>query len=164
MQYTIADEFPATPQRFWDLFFDDQYNKDLWATLNIGYELLEFERKGEGAELVITRKIRLTPQRELPGIMKKFVKGALSYVQDDRYTATNSQMTTRSTHNFASDRIDSHGVQRVEPVGEAACRRVFEGVMNCSIPLVGGKIEQHLVDEVKQSYRRATEFTRQRLS
>lgn len=160
MQYTIADEFDVSAQRFWELFFDEDYNRELWKHLKVGYERLEFDRKGEGSDLVITRKLRLAPERELPSIMQKFVKGTLSYEQSDRYAATDGKMTSKSQPSVAADKIESHGVQRVESLGDDKCRRVYEGVMKCNIPLVGGKIESYLVDEIKQSYARATEFTR----
>ena len=33
-------------------------------------------------------------------------------------------------------------------------------MVECRIPLIGGKIEKHLVQEVRESYRRTTDFTR----
>jgi hypothetical protein len=38
--------------------------------------------------------------------------------------------------------------------------RIWDGNCEVGIPLVGGKVEKILVDEVKESYRKATAFTR----
>ena len=39
-------------------------------------------------------------------------------------------------------------------------RRTWDGEISCKIPFVGGKVEKHIVEEVTQSYRDTTEFTR----
>ena len=69
-------------------------------------------------------------------------------------------MKTVTIPGFAADRIHTVGTYRLEPLGPDRVKRVWEGVCECKIPLLGGKVEKHLVDEVRESYRRATVFTR----
>src|SRR5690606_11663481 len=132
------------------------YNAALFPAIDIEWELISLERKGEGKDLVIRRKQRLNPKREVPAIVAKFVKGAISYVEENVYTAAKSEMTTVTTPNFAADRIDNRGWYRVEPLGPDKCRRIWEAVCVCKVPLVGGKVEKIRVEEVRESYRRAT--------
>ena len=69
-------------------------------------------------------------------------------------------MKTVTIPSFGADRIDNHGTYSIKPLGDDKCVRVWEGSCSCKIPLVGGKVEQWLVGEIKESYRKATDFTR----
>lgn len=160
MEYRIEDTFDCSAERYWEIFFSDEYNAGLWPALDIKREVLAFERKGEGPSLRIHREARLVPQREVPVFIKKLVSGAITYVEKNDYVAADNAMRTVTIPGFAADRITTTGTYRLEPLGPARCKRVWEGVCECRIPLVGGKVEKQLVDEVRESYRRATDFTR----
>ncbi|MEX1362596.1 MAG: DUF2505 domain-containing protein [Nannocystaceae bacterium] len=160
MEYRIEDTFECSAEHYWGFFFSEPYNAAMWPTLDIEWELLELQREGEGAELRIHREQRLTPQREVPGFIKKLVDGAITYVEKNDFVAADNAMKTVTIPGFAADRIRTVGVYRLEPIGPNKVRRVWEGVCECRIPLLGGKVEKQLVEEVRESYRRATEFTR----
>jgi hypothetical protein len=160
MEYRIEDTFDASAERYWEIFFSDEYSAGLWPALDIVRELLVFERKGEGPSLRIHREQRLVPQREVPGFIKKLVGGAITYVEKNDFVAADNAMRTVTIPGLAADRITTTGIYRLEPLGANRCKRIWEGVCECRIPLVGGKVEKQLVDEVRESYRRATVFTR----
>ena len=160
MEYRIEDPFDCSAERYWEIFFSDEYNEGLWPALDIKRELLAFERKGEGPSLRIHREQRLVPQREVPAFIKKLVSGAITYVEKNDYVAADNVMRTVTIPGFAADRITTTGTYRLEPLGPGRCKRIWEAVCECRIPLVGGKVEKQLVDEVRESYRRATDFTR----
>jgi hypothetical protein len=160
MKYTIEDTFEVSAPEYWSVFFDDQYCAKLWPALDIKCEVLSMERTGEGDATEIRREQRLTPNRELPALIQKFVKGGFSYLEKNHYKAKDSAMRTTNTPSFMADKITTVGLYRVEPLGASRCKRIWEGEVDVSIPLVGGKIEKLLVDEVRESYRKATEFTR----
>lgn len=164
MKYTITDEFATTPQRYWEVFFDEEYNRRLFEHLRVGYELLETRREGEGESLVIRRRQKLSPQRELPSIFQKFVKGAAYYVEDNRFVARTDSIEVVTTPSFMADSIVTRGTYRLEVAGPRAVRRVWDGEVTVKIPLVGGKAEKFIVDEVTASYRATTEFTRRWLA
>ena len=160
MEYRIEDEFDVGAQRYWDVFFDVAYSTALWETLDIGWELLLLERKGEGADLVIERKQRLTPRREVPGFLSKFVADKIAYTEHNVFTAKTNVMKTKTTPSFMADKIVTEGVYRLDVLGDHKVRRVWEGRAEAKIPLLGGRVEKHLVEEIRESYRRATAFTR----
>ena len=160
MEYRIEDTFDCSAERYWEIFFSDEYNAKLWPAIDIQREQLAFERKGEGPSLRIHREARLVPQREVPAFIKKLVSGAISYVEKNDFAAADNAMRTVTIPGFAADRITTTGVYRLEPLGEGRVKRIWEGVCECRIPLLGGKVEKQLVDEVRESYRRATDFTR----
>ena len=160
MEYRIEDTFDVSAQSYWDIFFSDEYNAELWPALDITREQLKLEKTGEGSDLVIVREQRLTPRREVPAVLKTLVSGAISYVEKNEYRAATSTMKTVTIPSFGADRIDNRGTYRVEPRGDDKCARIWEGHCSARIALLGGKLEKFLVGEIKESYRKATEFTR----
>lgn len=161
MEYRIEDTFDVSAPYYWEFFFSEDYNAAMWPALDIEWELLAFDRKGEGKDLRITREQRLTPQREVPGFLKRLVDGAITYVEKNDFVAADNVMKTITIPGFAADRLRTEGTYRLEPLGDRKVRRVWEGICVCKIPLIGGKVEKQLVEEVRESYRRATTFTRQ---
>lgn len=164
MKYTITDDFKTSAKRYWEVFFDDAYNEALFRHLRIGRQVLECTREGEGDSLVIRRRQILTPQREAPKIFKKLIKGAISYTENNTFTARDNRIQVETIPGFAADKLTTRGTYRIEVLGPEQVRRIFDGECTCRIPLIGGKIERTIVDEVRASYRDTTDFTRQWLA
>ena len=160
MKYGVEDEFAVSAERYWEIFFSEEYNAALWPVLKVDWDLRRFEKKGEGKDLVIDREAELTPHRQPPKALQKLISTTIKYVEVNHYVAAKSEMSTNITPNFMADRITNKGVYRVVPVGDDRCKRVWEGICEAKIPLLGGKVEDFLVDQVKETYRTATEFTR----
>ncbi len=164
MHYTITDDFDTSLQHYWDIFFDDTYNAELYKRLKIGREVQELQREGEGDDLVIRRKVKLSPQREVPALFAKFVKGAITYTEQNVYTARTSSMDVVTIPGFMADALTTRGIYKVQALGPHKVRRIWDGDVSCKIPLLGGKVEKGIVEEVTQSYRDTTEFTRKWLA
>jgi hypothetical protein len=160
MQYTIADDFDTSLSRYWEVFFDPAYNAELYKRLRIGREVLEETREGEGEGLVVRRRIKLSPQREVPGFVAKFVKGAISYTEQGVYTARTSTLEIVTIPGFMADSLRTRGTYRVQALGPSKVRRTWQGEIECKIPLVGGKVEKQIAEEVTAGYRDTTDFTR----
>jgi Protein of unknown function (DUF2505) len=161
MKYTIEDTFDVSAASYWETFFSEEFNRAMWPALDITWEPISLERKGEGESLEIIRVQKLSPKRELPALIQKFVKGGLSYTERNEFKARENAMRTKTTPSFMADKIDTYGVYRLEELGAKRVKRVWEGTFECNIALIGGKIEKMLVEEVRESYRRSTDFTRQ---
>jgi hypothetical protein len=160
MKYTIEDVFDVSAAHYWQVFFSQEFNEALWPALNIEWQLLKLERRGEGDALEIDREQRLTPRRELPGFMEKLVKGKLSYVERNAFRARDNFMRTTTTPSFMPEKINTNGVYRLEVLGPQRVKRIWEGTCEVNVALIGGRIEKTLVEEIRESYRKATDFTR----
>ena len=160
MKYRIEDDFECTPERFWQVFFDEPFNVALYDHLGIERQLLRLDRSGSDEEPVVEREQILKPSRDLPAIMAKFVKGALEY--RERAALRGNIMRVENIPSVLPDKLQSNGIFRVEALGGDSARtnRIWDGELTCSVPLVGKKIEERIVDEVRSDYRRATAFTR----
>lgn len=161
IEYEIADEFLTTPDRYWDMFFSDEYNAALWKTLDIERELIEFKREGSGQDEVIRRVQRLTPKRDVPAVLRKLVKDAVSYEERNVWRRRDNCMEVVTIPNFFADKFTAKGTYKLSPHGVDRLTRTWKANCECRVPLLGGKVEQHVVEEVKKSYRATTAFTRQ---
>ncbi len=160
IEYEIIDEFPTTPDAYWDMFFSDAYNEALWRELDIEREILEFRREGEGAGEVIHRTQLLTPKRDVPAALRRVVKGAISYEERNLWRRRDNSMEVTTTPSFFAEKFKAKGIYRLEPVGTDRLRRIWTASCECRVPLIGGKVEKLVVDEVERSYRSTTKFTR----
>ncbi len=164
MHYTISDDFDTSIERYWQVFFDDTYNAELYRRLKVGREVLESKEEGEGDSRVLRRTLKLSPERDVPALVKKFVKGAVVYTEQDVFTARTNSMEVVTIPGFMADALTTRGTYRVQSLGPNKVRRIWDGQIDCKIPLLGGKVEKHIVEEVTQSYRDTTDFTRKWLA
>lgn len=160
IEYEIIDEFLTTPERYWEMFFSDAYNVALWQTLDIERKVIEFRREGEGQEAVIHRVQRLTPRRDVPSALRRLVKDAVSYEERNVWRAKDNCMEVVTIPNFFADKFTATGTYRLVGKGDGKLDRIWKANCACRVPLVGGKVEQHVVEEVKRSYTATTIFTR----
>lgn len=160
MRYTISDDFETSQGHYWQVFFDDAYNAALYKRLRVGLEVLEVKHEGEGEGLVIRRKIKLTPQRDVPTLIAKFVKGAITYTEQGTFTARTNTLEIVTIPGFMADQLTTRGTYKLQSLGPTKVRRIWDGEISCKIPLLGGKLEKHIAEEVTTSYRDTTEFTR----
>jgi hypothetical protein len=161
MRYTISDDFDTSLEHYWQVFFDDAYNAALYQRLRVGREVLDVQREGEGEALIIRRKIKLSPQREVPALVARFVKGAITYTEQGVFTARTNTLEVVTIPGFMADQLTTRGTYRVQALGPNKVRRSWDAEVTCRVPLLGGKVEKHIIEEVTTSYRDTTDFTRQ---
>lgn len=161
VQYRIEHEFETDADSYWSVFFSDEFNAELWPALDIHRQQIRFERSGEGPDETIYRVHRLVPQRKVPALLARFVEGSIAYEERNRWSRAESRMEVEIVPNFLADKIRSGGTYSVQNLGPSRCRRIWDAYCECSIPLVGSRIAQHIVDEVRQSYERTTAFSRE---
>jgi hypothetical protein len=158
--YEIIDEFATSAEHYWNTFFSPQYNAALWPALQIRCEEQLYERQGEGKDLTARRVLRLTPDRELPAILRKLVSGAISYTESNQFTRATNTLEVVTVPSFLADKITTKGIYTLVELEPMRVRRVWQGVCECKIPLVGRKVEEVIIDEVRRSYKLTTDFTR----
>lgn len=164
MKYRIEDTFDVDATRYWDVFFDDDYNTALFEHLDIDYTPVKLERTGEGEDLVIVREQELIPRRDVPKVIKKLAKGAIAYREHNRFFASEHRIEVQTVPSFLADKVVTKGSYWLEPTDDGGVKRIFEGECNVTIPVVGKSIEKIIVEEVKASYAKTADFTRRWMS
>jgi hypothetical protein len=145
----IRHTFPVTPDEFWAMFWDEEFERRNAQGSTVAREML-WERN-EGA--VRVQRWRYTSMRPVPPAMAKIVGvERVSYEQDNRYDPVTKQLTWKVIPMVMADKITAEGVFSVRPVGSDACERVVSGNIEVRVMFVGSKVEQMILDAVTGAY------------
>lgn len=157
MQFQFVHEFATTPALFWQVFFSDAYNEDLYRKLPMqSHRVLEQTVAPDGSTLHRVQEV--IPKFSLPSWAQSIVQD-LSYREYNDYHKTHSTMQVRIETNALRDRFELAGTYLVKPIGENRCRREYTGELNIRIPLLGKKLESLLLKQLTESEAIAVQVT-----
>jgi hypothetical protein len=154
--FKFEHDFDIDVKDYWDLFFSEEYNVDLYKELKMK-ERTKLEQTDDGKTL--RRATRLTPSTKVPDIFKKVISD-MSYTERNVFHRERSEMEVVVEPSMMKDKFDLRGIYSVRPLGEGRCRRKFEGDAKVSVFLVGGQIEKFMIEEIRKSYDVAANVTR----
>jgi hypothetical protein len=158
MKVTVSHTFNCTPDTFWKrIFFDRAYNEAMFLDEMKfpAYELAEFKESPDRIE----RKVRVTPPQKAPEIIRKLIKGTLSYEELGTWTAQDGLYRFRTITSMMTEKINITGVVRAEPAGADKMVRRAEMEVSVNVMLVGGTVEKFLAAELQSNYDVAAGFT-----
>ena len=147
-------ELPCTPAAFWGAYLDPAFVRALYLdTLKYrGLEVLEVTDT--------TRKLRVVPKLSLPGPIQKLIGDSFAY--EDHGTLDREQnvwtwkMVQPSKLPSGAEAkpgvVTTRGVVRIEPVGEHACRRSDELIIEAHVFGLGGLIESSAEKEARAGW------------
>src|SRR5262249_3464774 len=105
--------------------------------------------------------VKIMPERDLPGIVKKIVGGDLGYTERSKLNKATNRMDVSIEPTLMKERTKIQGIYSVESIGPGKVRPTFEGDIEVEIPLVGRKVEATVLEDVKRSYDIAADVTRE---
>ncbi len=156
MKFTTETTFRGISlQDFEKLYFDEAFNKALCERVNLARTVVKFE--SDDAKL--HRVLRVGPDRELPGAVKKVLgTDRLEYEErlDYRWGTYKAQWET--VPSVMASKVDARGTISFAESG-GAVRRVAEGEIKVKLLGVGGLIEKLVVADVEKSFKDAADFT-----
>ncbi len=137
------------------LYFDEVFNEALCKAVKL-------ERKVIKRDLVngqLTRILRISPDREIPGPMRKVI-GAdrIEYTEYIEYKWGSHQAIWRTESSILPDKVDARGTLGFEARGNGVVRWV-EGEVKVKVFGVGGLVERFVVADVEKGYDNAAGFT-----
>lgn len=120
-------------------------------------EVLELEDTGG----VLRRVSRVVPVRQLPAIVRPFVPGDLSYTEHVTWTRAEDRIDMRIEPAVASGRVEIVATYRLTPVADGVVRRTYEGHVSVQLPLVRGRVERAIVEDLGRSLESAAACTQE---
>jgi hypothetical protein len=156
MKLRIAHRFPCSARDFWNATRGPDYEAALTAGSEVDLEALGVEeRAGHRVE-----RVRVKPRRELPAVAAKAVGSArLSWVQETEFDDAALGTRWRVTPDVLPGKVRCEGTSRIVDV-PGGCERIIEGEIAVAIPLIGGTVEKHVLEQLQSSYDRAADLTR----
>ncbi len=154
MKLAVRHTFPCTVDVFWQMFWDDDYDRMMRQAAGVERETL-WDRT-EGEERVW--RMRFVPDQELPKMVASAVgTNKLVYEQESRLDAAQT-LHWEVFPAVVPDKVTSKGTMKALPVS-GGVDRVVDGEITVRIPLVGGRIEKAIHKSVLDSYERAYEVS-----
>lgn len=158
-QILIEDHFDCPPQKLYELLSDNSFDDALMKALNMGKQLISETKKADGPEL----KIRLTNAEEIPAIAKKFTGDHLSYVETRTWSQKKLANTWVIVPEVKGANVDAKGVTEFVAEGNGCVRRT-KGVISVSLPLIGKKIEEMVLQSITDTFKKNADYCRDYLS
>ncbi len=159
MRFTMSHEFRCPPEKMWEVYEDDEFERRLQEATQVRREVLE-EREEDGVQI---KRLRCVAEKELPKPMKMALGiEQFEYEQEQRLDRKENLLEWKVVTPFMTDRVHAAGTTRVEPT-ERGCRRKVEGDIQVRLPLVGKKMEQNLARRLQTSYEEAVDIAREML-
>lgn len=154
MQFQHRHPFRYPAQQVWDLLMTETYDQDSARVSGLTRQQLSDEVV-DGCRF---RRIQVTSNKTLPGFMAKVIRAdRLTYTLEERYAASERRMDWTVIPMAVSDKVVATGTFEITP-SPHGCERLVSGRIRVSIPLVGGKIERAIADELQASYAKTAVF------
>jgi hypothetical protein len=156
--FRIVAEFDTDPEPFWKIFFHEPYNTDLYQRIEVKENTLLYTKEDE---TTIKFSRRVIPKRDLPGVIKKIVGGDLGYTETSTFHKGKNLLEVKIEPSLMKEKTKIFGKYTITPIAPGKVRRVFEGDIDVSIPLVGGRVEKAIIEDMTKSYDVAAQVTRE---
>lgn len=154
MKLQLRHHFPVSPARAFEELFGDDYENAVSADSRLERKVLLDEQRPTGR----VRRIHVVPEQRLPAAVAKVI-GAdrFSYVLEERHDRAGNRMDFTVTPDGMADRVSVGGSWAVK-AAPGGCERVVEIDITVRIPVVGGRIEKQIAEDLRDSYESAARF------
>lgn len=136
---TLTHDINCTPKRFWELFFDKEFNRALYKDkLHFPeFEIVDFKE----TDATIYRKAAGMPKMDLPGPVAKLLGSNFRYTDEGTLDKAKNEFKFKTTPSTLADKLKNEGTVRVEKIGDDKVRRHVELIIEAKIFGLGGTIE-----------------------
>jgi Protein of unknown function (DUF2505) len=136
--FTMRHEIECSPERFWELFFDDALQKRIYSELGFPrWDVIEVKQ----TETEIQRTVKAIPKLDAPGPIAKLLGANFGYTENGRFDRASKVYRFVITPSALADKLRNEGSVKVEPHG-SGCVRIVEITAEAKIFGVGGAIEK----------------------
>lgn len=158
-QILIEDRFNCSPKTLFELLSNDQFDDELMNALKMDKKLIEKADKPEGKLF----KIHLTSADAIPAIAKKFVGEYLSYVETRQWMTASNSNTWCIVPEVKGASVEAKGTTEIVADGNGCIRRT-KGTVSVSLPLIGKKIEEMVLQSITDTFKKNADYCRSKLS
>lgn len=156
---TLRHEMGCDESTYWEkCVLDAEYNRRLYLE-ELRFQTYELVEQREEGDLVV-RKVRAEPKSaNMPAPLKKAIGDSFGYVEEGTYDRKTKRYTFRTVPAAFSDKVKIRGTMQCETIGPKRILRISEVHVDVKVFMIGGLIEERIVDDIKRSFAKAAEFT-----
>lgn len=129
-------------------YFDACHVLELDRELDI-VERVVLER--EDMPDTLRRVCRVVPRRQLPALVRPFVKGQLHYMETAIWRKREDTIAIEIRPSLLGGRATVRATYRLSPISAGLIRRHYEGTVSVDVALIASRIECGIVKEFERS-------------
>jgi hypothetical protein len=156
-EFSIVHEFETDSDSFWRVFLDSAFQNEMYRA--VGMKRSEIRREEYEDRLIIVATY--VSDRQLPPVVRTMIGSRpLGYTETLTLRKHTGVVEQHIEMTVLRDRIRFGGTITVEKLGDEHVRREYAGAINVDIALIGKKVEQSTVNEMKRTHEQAAEVLR----
>lgn len=160
MKFEIITHFDLPPKEYWA----KSESKELSMLLDEAAEVSRVVEEEHQTDTGKFRRYRVTQTKDLALAAQKMLRTQrVSYTQVQNYHDNELRIDWEVIPDTLAGKVKIAGFVQIRASG-SGCERVVNGEINVAVPLIGRKIEKHVVANLERSYVRAAEVTGKWLS
>lgn len=162
LNFTLEHEIDCSEDRFWELFLDPEFTRDMivqgldFARCDVG----ELKDVGDTK----TRPMTVTPKLELPTAVAKVLGPRLAYNEAGIFHTEERRWRYDLHLSVLSDRIKIGGDVTTKPSGENKCIRISTHQVNIKIFGVGSLAERAARSNMEDGWGKSAVWMNRRLA
>lgn len=157
MKFSLEHLFPCNVDEIWALVHSDRYISAIDGAAGLTRVLLDDQVVRDER----VQRIQFIPDRTLPAAAQRAMgMEKLIYVQVQRWRERDHTMRWTVELTGLESKFSSRGDLAFQQRAKGQCIRFVNGDVRVNVPLIGGRIEKKIVEDVTSSYERAAVVTR----
>lgn len=160
-EVTLRHEIDTDEDTFWSkIVFNEEFNKKLYegALKFPGWKLVD--SKEDDAKIV--RRVQVDPPvGDLPGPVKKVIGDRLAYTEEGTFDKKTKRYSFKVTPSTMADKTKVSGELWAEKIGDKKIRRMCRISVEVKVFMVGGMVEDRIMQDLRSSYDNSTAYTNQ---
>lgn len=156
MPYTIRHTIETDVAGFWRLYFDEEYNRNLFdAEMQfVGMRVVEARTDADG---VFHRSVEYSPRLELPAIVRSLIGDGV-FTEVGRYEPRAGRYLAEWLPQRGASKLKTQLELRAEALHGKRCTRVMTIANSVRIPVLGPTIERLNEQNQRALLERAADF------
>ncbi|MBK6513695.1 MAG: DUF2505 family protein [Polyangiaceae bacterium] len=153
----ISHEINCSEEKFWELFFDKEFNTKLYLE---GLEFPEWKIEEQtDNDVEVKRRTKGRPKlKNVPGPVAKILGDSFGYVETGSMTKKEKVWRWKLTPSTLADKIRQEGQLRIEVLGDNKVRRNVEMVIEAKVFGLGGILESTAEKQLRDGWEDSAKF------
>lgn len=162
LTFTLEHEIDCSVERFWELFFDPDFTRDMieqglgFASCDVG----ELTDKGKERH----RPMQVVPKLELPKAVAKVLGPKLGYTEKGVYYVEQERWHYDLRMSVLTDRIGLSGDVTVKAKGDDKCVRISKHEVQIKIFGVGSMAERAAESNMRDGWGKSADWMNKQLA
>ena len=153
--FTLRHELQCDAERFWELFFDLDFNERLFKALQFPQWKLIETRETDSS---IIRNVKATPKMDVPAAVAKLLGSSFGYDEVSTFDKASKTLTFVIKTNILTEKLRNDGTVTIEPRGEGKCLRVVEITAEAKVFGVGKLMESAFEKSFRSGWQKSADL------